>query len=53
MKSNISNKITEMKKSIMSLSSLDRKVSKQFENVMQFRKKSYWKVPSKKTEELK
>lgn len=35
-----------MKKSIMSLSSIDRKASKEFENLMEFRKKSYWNAPS-------
>lgn len=42
-----------MKKSIMSLSSIDRKASKEFENFMEFRKKSYWNAPSEKNEQLK
>lgn len=51
--SSLTNKITDMKRSIMSLSSIDRKASKEFENFMEFRKKSYWNVPSEKDEQLK
>jgi hypothetical protein len=49
----LAGKITDMKRSIMSLSSIDRKASKEFENFMEFRKKSYWNVPSEKNEQLK
>jgi len=32
---------------------MDKKYNREFESVMEFRKNSYWKVPSKKSEELK
>ena len=48
LKSQLTDKISEMKKNMMSLSVIDKKASKEFDNLMEFRKKSYWMIPSQK-----
>lgn len=42
MQGQISGKLQDMKKSIMSLSSVDKKAESYVENLLEFRKKHYW-----------
>ena len=45
-KDELTSKLTEMRKKIVSLSAMDKRVNEKFENMMEFRKKAYWMVPS-------
>ena len=53
MQGQISGKLQDMKKSIMGLSSIDKKAESYVENLLEFRKKHYWEHESETSVKVK